>query len=81
MSYTVRQTLQTRFSLLTTMGVVLLLTVVGLNFDLFLRQQFAQESHDKMRHGFVRLSDKLAQIESQLLDGLAHSRGDESLFP
>jgi diguanylate cyclase (GGDEF)-like protein len=80
MSYTVRQTLQTRFSLLTTMGVVLLLTVVGLNFDLFLRQQFAQESHDKMRHGFVRLSDKLAQIESQLLDGLAHSRGDESLI-
>jgi diguanylate cyclase (GGDEF)-like protein len=75
-----RYSLTAKFSLLITATVILVLAALGFYFDAFLKQNFLDTTQTRMQHGYVRLANKLHGIESQLQEGTAFVKTDESMI-
>jgi diguanylate cyclase (GGDEF)-like protein len=72
--------LTTRLSLLVALAVMLVLLVVGVYFDFFLRNSFEQATAERMQHAYQRLESSLAQIEQELINGAHFAKTDERLI-
>jgi diguanylate cyclase (GGDEF)-like protein len=72
--------LLTKLSVLVTFAVLLVLTVLGLYFDGFLREQFLDDTQQRMHRGYKRLVDNLAEIEHELKNGIAFIKTDEGML-
>ena len=71
--------LKTKFSIVVTIAVLLIVTVLGFYFDGFLKQSFLENTRVRMHHGYERLSYNLNNIVSQLKEGITHIRSDEKM--
>ena len=63
-----------------TTAVLLVVTILGIYFDSFLKQSFLTNTRVRMHHGYERLSYNLKNIERQLKEGIAYVRSDEKMI-
>ena len=72
--------LKSKLSIVVTTAILLVATVLGFYFDGFLKQSFLENTRIRMHHGYERLSYNLKNIETELKDGIAYVRSDESMI-
>ncbi|MCG6937698.1 MAG: diguanylate cyclase, partial [Gammaproteobacteria bacterium] len=72
--------LKFKLSILVTSAVLLVVTILGIYFDSFLKQSFLTNTRVRMHHGYERLSLNLRNIERQLKEGIAYVRSDEKMI-
>lgn len=72
-----KYSLMVKLSVLVTFAVLLMLGILGLYFDDFLRQRFLDDTQQRMLRGYQRLSYNLKNTERELLDGIAFIKDDE----
>ncbi len=75
-----RRNLATKLSVLVMLAVLSVLLALGLYFDIFLRDNFLNETSQRMQHAYQRLAYNLALIEEGLKDGVAFASGDERIL-
>lgn len=63
-----------------TTAVLLVVTILGIYFDSFLKQSFLTNNRVRIHHGYERLSYNLKNIERQLKEGVAYVRSDEKMI-
>jgi diguanylate cyclase (GGDEF)-like protein len=71
--------LTTRLSLLVALAVMLVLLIVGVYFDLFLRRSFQDTTVERMLHAYQRFESNVSQIEQHLIDGVNFAQTNQSL--
>ncbi len=72
--------LASRLSVLVALAVLLVLFVVGVYFDEFLRHSFQDATAERMMHAYQRLGSNLSQIEYELDHGTNFAQTDERLI-
>jgi diguanylate cyclase (GGDEF)-like protein len=75
-----QRNLTPKLSLMVTLAVLLVLLVLGVYFDLFLRSSFLEDTSKRMQHAYVRLSYNLNRLEEGLTDGASFAKTDERLL-
>ena len=75
-----RRNLTTKLSLLVTLAVMLVLVVLGVYFDIFLRESFLDSASTQIQHAYQRLAYNLNRIEEELKKGSAFAKTDERLI-
>jgi signal transduction histidine kinase/ActR/RegA family two-component response regulator len=69
-----------KFTLLFTAGVVLVVAVLGLYFDHFIRANFLAATERQMDHGFKRLTFNLQETERELQEATDFIKNDQSMI-
>jgi diguanylate cyclase (GGDEF)-like protein len=75
-----RRNLTSKLSVLVTLAVIVVIVVLGVYFDIFLRNSFLDSTSKRMQHAYQRLSYNLNRIEGELKKGTAFAKTDESLI-
>jgi len=75
-----RFSLTSKFTLLFTTGVALVVAVLGLYFDNFIRANFLEATQRQMDHGFRRLTFNLQMTERELQDATNFIKSDPSMI-
>lgn len=75
-----RRNLTTKLSLLVTLAVMLVLVVLGVYFDIFLRESFLDSASTQIQHAYQRLAYNLNRIEEELKKSSAFAKTDERLI-
>jgi len=78
--YLGKLSLFTKLSILVTGALLLVMAVLGLYFDNFLKERFLEDTQQRMYRGFQRLDYNLKQYENSLRDGIAFVKTDESIL-
>ena len=68
-----------KLSILVTLAVMLVLLILGVYFDIFLRNSFLESTNKQIQHAFQRLAYNLENIEAELKKGSAFAQTDERL--
>lgn len=68
-----------KLSILVTLTVMLVLVIVGVYFDIFLRDSFLDSTNTRTQHAFQRLNYNLDKIELELKKGSIFAQTDERL--
>jgi len=72
-----KYSLMSKLSVLVTFTVLLVLAILGLYFDDFLKARFLDDTQQRMQRGYQRLAYNLKGIERELRDGIAFIKTDE----
>lgn len=75
-----RLSLTSKFTLIFTTAVILVVTVLGLYFDNFLRANFFEATQRQMNHGFERFVFSLQTIERELQEATRFIETDEQMI-
>jgi signal transduction histidine kinase/CheY-like chemotaxis protein/HPt (histidine-containing phosphotransfer) domain-containing protein len=75
-----RLSLTGKFTLLSTVAVLVVIVLLGLYFDHFVRTSFLESTQRRMDHGFKRLNTKLQTTERELTEAAAFIKADEQLI-
>lgn len=76
---TLRRNLTTKLSVLVMLAFMLVLLIVGVYFDIFLRNSFLDSTSKRAQQGLQRLAYNLDMIEKELIKGSEFAQNDEHL--
>ena len=72
--------LSTKLALLVALVVMTAVVALGAYFELFLRENFLENTRSRMQHAYQRLDYNLHRIEGELKEGAAFAAKDEQLI-
>lgn len=75
-----KASIKTKLSVLVTTTVILVVTILGIYFDNFIKDSYLENARTRIHHGYERLAYNLRNIEHELKEGVAFARSDEKLI-
>jgi signal transduction histidine kinase len=60
--------------------IILMLGIIGVYFDMFLKESYLEDTKKRMLHGYDRLVSSLSAMEKELQDGVSFINSDEGML-